>query len=117
MGQVEPTTIDLAELDRRLQRPEYAPVRNSLEEVGYYPIDYMFATYAGDGPDLRGWLADAEVTRDRNLRLQYLAGRDLNRREQDLIYRQIMSYATFPDDLFVADPERLARLERMVLGK
>lgn len=117
MGQVEPTRVDLAELDARLLRPEYTPVRNSLVEVGYYPVDYLFATYAGDGPDLTEWLSDAEVTRDRNLRLQYLAGRDLNLRQQDLTYRQIMSYATFPDDLFIGDPERIARLERQAMGK
>ena len=117
MGQVEPTRVDLAELDARLLRPEYTPVRNSLVEVGYYPVDYLFATYAGDGPDLTEWLSDAEVTRDRNLRLQYLAGRDLNLRQQDLTYRQIMSHATFPADLFIGDPERIARLEGQAMGK
>ena len=35
----------------------------------------LFSTYAGRASDLKGWLKDAAINRDRSLRLQYLAGR------------------------------------------
>jgi spermidine synthase len=115
MGQVEPTRIDLDAIEARLLRPEYDPVLGSLLDVGFFPVDLLFSSYAGSGKDLEPWLADAQITRDRNLRLQYLAGRDLNLREEDLIYREIVSYITFPGDLFVGDDERIAALERAIL--
>ena len=37
------------------------------------------------------WLADAELNRDRNLRLQYLAGLALNRYDERAIYREIVA--------------------------
>jgi len=38
----------------------------------------LLTTYAGRGPDLRPWLKGGHINRDRNLRLQYLAGMGLN---------------------------------------
>src|SRR6185295_11419898 len=34
LGQVEGTTINLDEMEERLRRPEYAPVRKSLADIG-----------------------------------------------------------------------------------
>jgi spermidine synthase len=112
MGQVEPTVLDVAELDERLQRTEYTAIRRSLDEIGIFSATDLFATYAGSASDLRPWLADAEINTDRNLRLQYLAGLGLNRYEQDIIYRQIMSHVTYPEDLFVGPPEAISDLQR-----
>ena len=53
LGQVEPTTIDLDEMEARLQRPEYAPVAQSLREIGMYSAVDLFATYAGQRERLR----------------------------------------------------------------
>ena len=36
LGQVEPTRIDLDEIEARLMRPEYAPVARSLREIGLH---------------------------------------------------------------------------------
>ncbi|MSR22972.1 MAG: SAM-dependent methyltransferase [Gemmatimonadetes bacterium] len=116
MGQVEPTRIDVSALDERLQRPEYAPIRNSLAEIGFYSVDELLGTYAADGTDLGPWIRDAEITRDRNLRLQYLAGLGVNRYEQDAIYREIISYRTFPDEIVSADPGRLAAIRELMEG-
>ena len=54
LGQVEPTTIDLDEIEARLKRPEYAPVAQSLREIGMYSAVDLFATYAGQREGLRG---------------------------------------------------------------
>ena len=34
----------------------------------------LFRSYVGRGSDLGEWLSDAQINRDSNLRLQYLAG-------------------------------------------
>jgi spermidine synthase len=41
------------------------------------------------------------VNRDRNLRLQYLAGMGLNRYEGEAIHESMLAYRTFPEGLFV----------------
>ena len=45
------------------------------------------------------------INRDRNLRLQYLAGMGLNLYESAAIYSRMLAYSRFPDTLFVgSDP-------------
>ena len=74
MGQLEPTQIDIDVLDERLQRPAYTEVRASLSEVGIDSVLDLLSTYAGRADELGPWLENAEINRDRNLRLQYLGG-------------------------------------------
>ena len=62
------------------------------------------STFAGQGPDLTGWLKDAQFNTDRNLRLQYLAGFGLNTYENASIYDNMLAYRRYPDRLFVASP-------------
>lgn len=57
-------------------------------------------SYAGQRADLAPWLRDAEINHDRNLRLQYIAGMELNSDEDSIIYDNILSYSRFPDELF-----------------
>ncbi len=52
------------------------------------------------GPGLRKWLFGAQIDRDRNLRLQYLAGVGMDSRGAIFIYDQILSYQRFPGELF-----------------
>jgi spermidine synthase len=111
LGQVEPTVIDLNRWDDLLSRPDMAPVAYSLSEIGIYSADDLVSSYGGRAPELAPWLADAEINGDRNLRLQYLAGMNLNRSEQDIIHQQMLQYRTFPQDLFRADPQRLEALK------
>ena len=78
MGQVEPTKIDVDELQAKLDSPEYAQVAQSLREIGIQlggrsVLDLRRAR----ATDLAPWLKDAVINRDRNLRLQYLAGHGL----------------------------------------
>ena len=116
MGQLEPTHIDIDVLNERLQRPAYMEVRASLSEVGIGSVLDLLSTYAGRADELGPWLEDAEVNRDRNLRLQYLAGLGINRYEQDVIYRQMLSYITYPEELFVGPGDALARLRGVITG-
>jgi spermidine synthase len=100
LGQVDGTTIDLDEVDARLQRPEYEPVRRSLAEIGMQSAVDLFSTYAGSASDLEPWLRDAQINRDRNLRLQYLAGRGLNLYRAGEIFADMLPYAQDPRGTF-----------------
>ena len=48
-----------------------------------YSAHDLFANYAGRARELQGWTADATINRDRNLRLQYLAGSSMNLHDGD----------------------------------
>jgi spermidine synthase len=103
VGQAEPTRIDVDAIQERLRRPEYAPVARSLREIGMNSAVDLFATYAGRKPDLEPWLRDATLNRDRNLRLQYLAGLGLNLYQADVIYADMLRHVSkMPEDLFIA---------------
>ena len=98
--------IDVDAVQAKLQRPEYARLAQSLREIGMHSAVDLFSTYAGRKPDLEPWLRDATINRDRNLRLQYLAGLGLNLYQADVIYSDMLRNVTkMPDDLFTATPE------------
>jgi spermidine synthase len=61
-------------------------------------------------PSRRSSLAGAEINRDRDLRLQYLAGWGINSSLEDYIYRQMLSYRRLPRDLFTGSAERVQSL-------
>jgi len=103
LGTVDPLKIDVDAVQAKLERPEYARMRQSLREIGMNSAVDLFSTYAGRKPDLEPWLRDAAINRDRNLRLQYLAGLGLNLYQADTIYADMLRYVTkMPDDLFIA---------------
>jgi spermidine synthase len=116
LGQAEATKIDVEELERRLDRPDYLAVVQSLDEVGFLSATDLLATYAGQGADLAPWLEGAEINRDRSLRLQYLAGMGLNSYEEERIYDEMLAYCDFPEQLFVGSP-RSRLLLRETLGR
>ncbi|MGB7218652.1 MAG: fused MFS/spermidine synthase [Vicinamibacterales bacterium] len=104
MGQLGPSKIDVGAIEARLKRPEYAPIAQSLREVGFNSAVELFATYGGRASDLKPWTKDAMINRDRNLRLQYLAGLGLNLYQSGPIYAEMLAYRKPPTDLFVGDP-------------
>jgi spermidine synthase len=111
LGQVDDTKIDVDAIQAKLDRPEYAPMKQSLREIGMNSAVDLFSTFAGRASDLQPWLADAKINRDRDLRLQFLAGLGLNLYQSDVIYSGMLAYARrFPDELFVASPETLNAL-------
>jgi spermidine synthase len=106
LGQVEQPRIDIAAIEARLHRPDYATVAQSMRDVGFGSVVDLLATYAGRRQDLLPWLQGAEINRDGNLRLQYMAGLALNNVLEGAIYNQILSYKQFPEDMLVI-PENL----------
>jgi spermidine synthase len=102
LGQSHAIQINVDELQERLGREDHAEVLGSLKDVGFRSAMDLLSTYAGLGPDLKPWLKGAEINRDRNLRLQYLAGMGSNLNREAAIYDEIVSYRTFPEELFVA---------------
>jgi spermidine synthase len=106
LGQVDPSRIDLDAMQARLDRPEGMRVADSLREVGFGSIVQLLATYAGQEPDLRPWLAGAQINRDGNLRLQYMAGLALNVSREGAIYSDMLSYRRWPDTLFTGSEDR-----------
>jgi spermidine synthase len=117
LGQKTPGPIDLDAIDARLKQPEYATVARSLGEIGFYSATDLFSTYAARGPELKEWLADAQINRDRNLRLEYLAGLGVNTYAQESIYNAILRHREFPDDLFSGTTERLAALRTAMAAR
>jgi spermidine synthase len=47
LGQAGPLTINLDEVQQRLDRPDYAPVAQSLREVGVGSAFELFSTFIG----------------------------------------------------------------------
>ena len=96
-------TIDINRIEARLSAANYQPVVASLIEVGFNSSLQLFSTYATQASDLTAWVSDGEINRDRNLRLQYLAGTGLNAYQGDAIFSSMVSGRRFPTNLFVAD--------------
>jgi spermidine synthase len=127
-GQVEPTVIDLDELQKRVDRPDHQLVKQSLRDVGFGEVKEvrsgevmvmeegidLLATYLGQGPLLREWSRGAQINTDRNLRLQYLAGLSLNIDMGDKIVASILKHYRFPDQTFVGSPETVDALKQVL---
>jgi spermidine synthase len=112
VGQKDPIKIDVDKIEQRLRSPEYARVARSLSEVGINSAVELFANFAGQASDMAGYLKDAMINHDSNLRLQYLAGLGLNLYQSDPIYQDILTYAgRFPDNLFTGSPATIQALQ------
>ena len=107
LGQAEPLKIDLDEVEQRLARPDYAPVAESLREVGVGSATGLLAAYAGQAADLAPWVRGAEINRDRDLRLQYIGGWGINSAMADELYRDILRYRKPPLGIFTGSPQHV----------
>ena len=92
-------------MEQLLASPGFAPVSHSLRQIGFNSATALLSTYGGRGAELGPWLADAEINRDSNLRLQFLAGFGMDHDQRVEIYRGILSYRRFPDDMFIGSPD------------
>ncbi len=110
IGGVGRGAIDVDRVQRRLDRPDHRTVAASLSEVGFGSAVDLLATYAGQASDLAPWLAGAAINRDRNLRLQYLAGLGLNEYQSGEIYSEMLLYRRFPGELFAGSGTRTRQL-------
>ncbi|HEY2842290.1 MAG TPA: fused MFS/spermidine synthase, partial [Bryobacteraceae bacterium] len=111
LGQVEPTRIDVDAMQARLDRPDYATVRESLQVVGFSTALSLLETYLGRASDLRQWLSTAQINRDIDLRLQYLAGMGVNNTSASYIASEMARVRQFPPDLFTGSPETIGQLQ------
>ncbi len=116
MGSVEPLALDLGWMEWGWRQPEYAAVRRSLGEIEIRSVIDLLGNYAGRAADLAPWLADAMITRDRDLRLQYLAGLGLNLHVGRSIYAEMLRYRRFPADMFAGSTQQLWDLRAAIEG-
>lgn len=108
LGRASQTLISEAAIQARIDAsPRLA---RSLADVRLGTAADILGTYAGRGRDLAPWLADAQINRERNLRLQYLAGLAANTDQRYLIFGSIVGYRKYPADLFSAATETEAQL-------
>jgi spermidine synthase len=112
LGQSSPTRIPVDELQARLDRPEFARVAQSLRDVGFHSAVELLTTYAGQEPDLNPWLIGAQINRDGNLRLQYLAGLAVNINRQESIYDAMLRYRRFPVNLFIGSDQSVQAIRQ-----
>ncbi len=105
MGQAEPLRVNLDEIQRRVLREDFAPVRDSLREIGVSSLFDLFGSYAGGARDLAPWIAGAPLNTDGDLKLSYLAGWGINSNLADNLYRQMLRYRHPPQDVFTGSPE------------
>jgi spermidine synthase len=110
LGRDDPTPIDADALQQRLNQPSYKGVAESLAEVEFHSVVDLLASYTGRAQDLVPFLAGTTVNDDRNLRLQYLAGLGLNSIQSPKIYRDLLEYRRFPQDLIVGKSEAVGTL-------
>jgi spermidine synthase len=107
VGQDGPGRIDVNALQQRLDRPDYAAVRESLNEVGLASAVSILSTYGGRGPDLERWLAHAQINHDRDLRLQYLAGFAMAQNTATDIMYEMLRYRRFPNPTFTGSEQQM----------
>ena len=111
LGSKDAVKIDINRIEKQLSDSSYQRVVASLTEVGFNSSSQLFSTYATQASDLGNWTADAEINRDRNLRLQYLAGTGLNYYRGDEIFSSMIAGRKFPGTLFIADSAWLQNLQ------
>jgi len=116
LGREDSSPINIDAMQRRLDQPGYAGVSASLADAGFHNAVELLSTYAGRAQDLGPMLANAPITDDLNLRLQYLAGLGLNSRASEQIFGDLLAYRTFPEGLLTGSGERLEAL-RAALGR
>jgi spermidine synthase len=110
LGQAEPLKINIDEVEQRLARADYAPVAESLREIGVGSALDLLSTFAGQKPDFETWLRGADINHDSDLRLQYIAGWGINSKLEDAIYKEMIAFRRRPENIFTGSPQRLRAL-------
>lgn len=114
LGQQDPLHIDADALQARLDQPRFVAVRHALANIGLGSARELLSTYAGRRRDLAHWIEGTELNRDRNLRLQYLAGLQLDTHAGTETHQLMLSLRTFPADLVSGREETLAQLRPLM---
>jgi spermidine synthase len=114
LGGADPVTINVDALQERLDRNR--ALAQSLRDVGFKSAIGLLSTYAGQGPDLKPCLRLAEINRDSNLRLQYLAGMAANFYRESAIYEELVFYRRYPEKLFTGSAASTQALREAIKG-
>jgi len=114
LGSADLSPVNPDDLQRRLEQPAYSGVSASLADVGIHSAVDLLATYVGRAPDLAPMLANAQINGDMNMRLQYIAGLGLNSAISPQVYREILSYRRFSEELFSGTGENVDRLRELI---
>ena len=115
IGSVDPAPIRVNAIEQRLRQENGAGrIAQSLSEIGFHSVVDLLATYAGRASDLGPMVEGVQVNDDSNMRLQYLAGLGLNSLDAPRIYREILSYRKFPEDLLVGSGENMDQLHERI---
>lgn len=101
LGQQEATQVDVAALAERIDKN--GQVRAALQTLELADSVTLLSTFAAQATDLKEWLAGAQINRDANLRLQFLAGLAVSEHASPQILSAIVEQRTYPDGLFVSD--------------
>jgi spermidine synthase len=117
IGRLDESSINVDEMQKRLDQPKYSRVVASLGDVGVQSASDLLATYAGRASDLEPMLSGTPINRDLNMRLQYIAGWGVNSVMSEPIYRQILSYRRFPEDLITGTGESIETLRDLLHRK
>jgi spermidine synthase len=111
LGSADASPINVNTVQRRMEQGE---VSASLAEVGFHSAGDLLATYVGRASDLAPILANAQINDDLNMRLQYMAGLGLNSLTAAQVYREVLSYRKFPEDLLVGTGEGANTLHELI---
>jgi spermidine synthase len=111
MGQMDPLKINVEEVQARLAGQGYAPVAESLRDIGVYSAVGLFSVYTGGNTDLGEWTKGSILNRDRDLKLMYMAGWGINSNLADTIYRDMLRFRNPQLHPFVGRPESLTQMQ------
>jgi spermidine synthase len=113
-GKDDEPKIDVDAMSARWDQPDHIGAAGSLEAVGFRDALSLLETYEGQGSDVKPWLVGAQINRDINLRLQFMAGLAMNLQSQQDIFNGFSKYREFPDNLFTGAQGRLDVLRRVI---
>jgi len=108
LGRAQSAPISEAAIEERLRQSP--AVQQSLAQVSLGTAVSLLASYAGWSRDLAPWLQGAQINRERQLRLQYLAGLAAFSDQRYAIFQAILQYRRYPADLFVTSAGTEAEL-------
>jgi spermidine synthase len=117
IGRLDESSINVDEMQQRLDQPKYSRVLASLADVEVHSAADLLSTYAGQASDLEPMLSGTPINRDLNMRLQYIAGWGVNSVMSEPIYRQILAYRRFPEDLITGTGEAFEDLQDVLHRK
>lgn len=100
--------IDASQLERGLAANPR--VRDALSPIGMDSAIRILHAYGTNAHDLAPWLKDAEVNRDSNLRLEYLAALAVDHKDARSLYGEIDAYRRWPTAAVRLTPELVSEL-------